>query len=193
MARPTEFDREEVLGDAIQVFARHGFAAASTTELLDKMGISRQSLYGAFGDKRRLFLEALKAYSDKALVRLCHILEQKDDSLAALEAGLLLDLACGGGVEMGCLGVGSITEFGRTDRDVTDLNEEAGRKVVEAFAARIRTGMADGEIRAGLNPEKVAQMLLTLKSGLKIAARGGATEDEVRESARLVLEGLSAH
>ena len=66
MARPREFDRDHVLGKAIGVFASHGYEGASTEVLLARMGISRQSMYDTFGDKRRLYLEALERYAQRA-------------------------------------------------------------------------------------------------------------------------------
>jgi AcrR family transcriptional regulator len=62
MARPKEFERDTALDDAIAIFCEHGFEGTSTDALLGKMGISRQSLYDTFGDKRRLYLEALQRY-----------------------------------------------------------------------------------------------------------------------------------
>lgn len=58
------------------------------------------------------------------------------------------------------------------------------------LAERVRDGMASGELKPPLDADEVARMLLTLKSGLKISARGG--DDQVRRSARLVLSGLAA-
>jgi len=191
MGRPAEFDRDDAVQAAIRVFARHGFAAASTTDLLDGMGIGRQSLYGAFGDKRGLFLEALERYSERSLARMRAAMEAQGSAPAALEAALLIDLGCGADVESGCLGVGSIAEFGRSDADINALGDRAGTAVVALFADRVRAGVAAGELRADLDPDAVGRMLLSLKSGLKVAARGGASEPEVRESARLVLRGLS--
>jgi len=66
VARPREFDRDEALAKAIKVFASHGFEGASTETLLNGMGISRQSMYDTFGDKRRLYLEALQRYSSES-------------------------------------------------------------------------------------------------------------------------------
>ena len=192
MARPAEFNRNEVVDAAIRVFARHGFAAASTSELLDSMGLSRQSLYGAFGDKRGLFLEALERYSAASLARMRDVMTQADSHLEALEAALLLDLGCGTHVETGCLGVGSIAEFGRSDADINALSDNAGIAVVAVFAEAVRAGIASGEFKASLDAEGVGRLLLMLKSGLKVAARGGASEADVRQSARLVLDGLTA-
>lgn len=63
MVRPREFDRGEALQRAMRVFWAKGFAATSTDDLVQAMGIGRQSLYNAFGDKKRLYLEALDAPS----------------------------------------------------------------------------------------------------------------------------------
>jgi TetR/AcrR family transcriptional repressor of nem operon len=196
MGRPAEFDRDDAVQAAIRVFARHGFAAASTTDLLDGMGIGRQSLYGAFGDKRGLFLEALERYSERALTRIIAAMDAQASATAALEAAMMIDLGCGAkgevDVEEGCLGVGSIAEFGRTDPEINALGDRAALAVIAAFADRVRAGQASGALKRDLDPDAVARLLLTLKSGLKIAARGGATEAEVRGSARLVLTGLEA-
>ena len=62
MARQKEFDREEALDRAMAAFWSKGYAATSIEDLVAHMGIQRGSLYGTFGDKRRLFLAALDRY-----------------------------------------------------------------------------------------------------------------------------------
>src|SRR6267142_1909851 len=59
MARPREFDRDAAVQRAMSVFWRKGYAATSTDDLLRAMNIGRQSMYDTFGDKHRLYLEAL--------------------------------------------------------------------------------------------------------------------------------------
>ncbi len=191
MARPSEFDRDEAIASAIKVFARHGYEAASTSDLIEGMGIGRQSLYGAFGDKRRLFLEALRHYAAGSLAQMTGALAAHDDAADAIEAALLVGLGSSEELESGCLGVGSIVEFSRSDPEVNALNDEAARAVVAAFADRVQGGIATGAFDAGLDAEAAARMLLTLRSGLKVAARGGAGQDELREAARLALRGLA--
>jgi len=192
MARPSEFDRDEAIASAIRVFARHGYEAASTSDLIEGMGIGRQSLYGAFGDKRRLFLEALRRYSDGSLAKMRQALEGAKPAAAAIEAALLVGLGSADDLETGCLGVGSIVEFSRGDAEVNALNDAAAALVVAAFAARVRDGIAAGAFDAALDPDAAGRMLLTLRSGLKVAARGGAGQDELRQAARLALRGLAA-
>ena len=66
MARPRKFNRDAALRKAIETFWAKGFAATSTDELLAAMRIGRQSLYNAFGDKRQLYLEALRTYQQRS-------------------------------------------------------------------------------------------------------------------------------
>lgn len=191
MARPSEFDRDEAIASAIRVFARHGFEAASTSDLLEGMGIGRQSLYGAFGDKRGLFIEALRRYAAGSLAQMREVLVN-GTAAEGIEAALLVGLGSSDDVESGCLGVGSVVEFSRSDPEINALNDAAGGAVVSAFAARVRDGIEAGELDAGLDPDAVGRLLLVLRSGLKVAARGGASDPELRDAARLALRGLTA-
>lgn len=189
MARPSEFDRDEAIASAIKVFARHGFEAASTTDLLEGMGIGRQSLYGAFGDKRGLFLEALRRYAASSLAQMREALAAGSPA-EGIEAALLVGLGSSNDLESGCLGVGSVVEFSRSDPEINALNDTASMAVVAAFAARVRDGIEAGELDAGLDPDAAGRMLLVLRSGLKVAARGGASDSELCDAARLALRGL---
>src|SRR4051812_42357533 len=60
--RPRSFDRDAALQRAMEVFWRHGYEATSLADLTAAMGINPPSLYAAFGDKKRLFLEAIERY-----------------------------------------------------------------------------------------------------------------------------------
>jgi AcrR family transcriptional regulator len=192
MARPTEFDRDEAIGKAIEVFADHGYEGSSTTELLARMGIGRQSLYGAFGDKKRLFLQALECYNAGSLSQMEAALAVEGSPRAAIEAALLAFAGPDATPQGGCLGVGSIAEFGRADTDINAINDAAGRRFKAAFAARLVDGVAAGEFAPDLDAQVAAEFLLTVRSGLKMAARDGASLDRLRSSVRLAMRGLEA-
>lgn len=172
------------------MFARQGFEAASTSDLIKGIGIGRQSLYGAFGDKHGLFLEALRYYTAGSLAQMAEVLA-KGTPAESIEAALLVGLGSSDDVESGCLGVGSIVEFSRSDPEINALNDAASAAVVKAFAARVRAGVETGELDEGLNPDAAGKMLLVLRSGLKVAARGGASGSELRDAARLAMRSLT--
>lgn len=191
MARPTEFDRDEAIGKAIEVFADHGYEGSSTAELLARMGIGRQSLYGAFGDKKRLFLQALERYNAGSLAQMEAALTAEASPRAAIEAALLAFAAGPDATpETGCLGVGSIAEFGRADPDINAINDAAGARFRAAFARRLAEGVAAGEFAADLDPEAAAEFLLMVRSGLKVAARDHAGLDRLRSAARMAMRSL---
>jgi TetR/AcrR family transcriptional regulator, transcriptional repressor for nem operon len=191
MARPVEFDPDEALGAAIKLFANHGYEGSSTAELLACMGIARQSLYGAFGDKRRLFLKALERYNAASVAEFVAALGSKRKRLEALEAALLAFARPGAEPEAGCLGLASITEFGRSDAEINAINDASARTLLTALATHIRDGVAAGEM-GDVDPEAAAQFLLAVRSGLKVAARSGAGFGALRAIARMTLRSLRA-
>ena len=64
MARSKEFDVNQVLRKAMELFWQQGYEKTSMQELVDYMGIHRRSIYDTFGDKRTLFLSALSHYDE---------------------------------------------------------------------------------------------------------------------------------
>ncbi|WP_374573733.1 TetR/AcrR family transcriptional regulator [Phenylobacterium sp.] len=187
MARPVEFDPDAALEAAIEVFSDHGYEGSSTTALLARMGIARQSLYCAFGDKRRLFLKALERHVDDSLAEMARALRSTDGHIEALEAALLAFA----GPAAGCLGLGAVTEFGRSDPQINAVNDAGAQAMRSLLAAHLRAGMAAGEI-GEVDAEAAAGFLLAVRAGLKIAARNGAPPDELRSTARMALRGLRA-
>ena len=157
MARPKEFERDAALEAAIAICCDHGFEGASTDALLDGMGISRQSLYDTFGDKQRLYLEALQRYVD----------DNVDSQIAALNAPSSL------GVEAvlpamapkaaiagapGCMGIGAICEFGQSDDEVSALIAASGKRLSTALALRLAEAEAKGETSKDVDPRAAAQV-----------------------------------
>ena len=51
-----QFDPDEALEKAMQLFRANGYAATGMAELQTQMGIGRKSLYDTFGNKRQLFI-----------------------------------------------------------------------------------------------------------------------------------------
>ncbi|WP_370677871.1 TetR/AcrR family transcriptional regulator [Pleomorphomonas sp. PLEO] len=193
MARPREFDKEAALAAAINVFWAKGFAATSTEDLVQAMGIGRQSFYNAFGDKRRLYLEALQTYQRNATS--CHLERLTKPAspltgLLDLLVGLIPDddsLRC-----MGCMGVGSVGEFGTTDPELMEMRE----KMIAVFHAkveeRIQEGQKLGEVDPNVDADQAASFIEITISGFQLAARGGAGAAELHALAAFAVERLRA-
>jgi AcrR family transcriptional regulator len=191
MARPREFDREVALERATGVFWAKGYAATSTDDLLDAMGIGRQSLYNAFGDKRALYLEALERYQRATTSGHLQRLKAPASPLAGVDA-LLLGLIARDAREraMGCMGVGAVSEFGAGDAALAELRARAGRPLFSGLVERLREGQARGEIDPTMNVEDAARFIQVTMTGLQLAARSGASAAALRSLACFAVDRL---
>ena len=191
MARPKEFDREAALASAISVFAEHGYEGTSTEALLKAMRISRQSMYDTFGDKRRLYLEALQRYCFESIGDIAASMQASTSPLAAIEAGLLsFALRAQASSATNCMGVGAICEFGRRDREISAIADASGTALLNVFESVVRKAGEHGEIASDLDPIAVARFLNATLVALKVMARGGAKPDELRSVAHIALRNL---
>jgi TetR/AcrR family transcriptional repressor of nem operon len=191
MARPKQFDRDDALTKAIDVFRKYGYASASTDVLLEGIGIGRQSLYDTFGDKRRLYLEALRRYNSESVSAALEHVESAPTALEGIE-NLLLDYATRKPAEhaLGCMGINSICEFGTGDSDVAEINRASGAALQTAFAKSLRKAKAAGEVPESLQERDAAQFILATLAGMKVHAKGGASVPTLKQIARFAIRGL---
>ena len=191
MARPKEFDREEALEAAIQIFANHGYEGSSTDALLEAMGIGRQSLYDTFGDKRHLYLEALQHYSAHNVASLIRTMSESASPLAGLEAGLLwfADEAART-ANVGCLGISAVCEFGRSDQTVNAVTDAMARTQRAALERLIGEAQARGEVAATVDVRVAAQFITATLAGVRVSARGGTPAATLRALARMAIRSL---
>lgn len=193
MGRPKEFDREEALRSAIPVFWEKGFAATSTSDLVKAMGIGRQSLYDTFGDKRVLFLEALRAYNTDSVAGVVKRLRRGPTPLAAIER-VLVELA--GATEearaLGCMGVNAICELGRSDPEVRAISDSSAKLLEATLKDIVEEGQARGEIDERLNPRAAARFLAATLSGMKVQSKAGASAATLRDVAAFATASLRA-
>ncbi|GGP27088.1 TetR/AcrR family transcriptional regulator [Silvimonas amylolytica] len=194
MVRPREFDRDEALDRAMRVFWAKGYAATSTEDLLGAMGIGRQSLYNAFGDKRTLYLEALEHYQQESTSAHLARLNAPASALEGL-AALLIGLIEEDDAEraLGCMGVGATCEFGATDPELVKLRSKAGPLLTRRVAERVAEGQARGEIDPTLNAEEAAGFILMSMEGLQLSARAGGEAEALRTLARFAIGRIKAH
>jgi AcrR family transcriptional regulator len=191
MARPKEFDRDTALDRAMTVFWSKGYAATSTDDLLSAMGIGRQSMYDSFGDKRRLYLEALARYQDASVSAHIERLRGKKSPLAGIEAMLAGVVADDRAVrERGCMGVNAVSELGCTDPDVTRMRGESDRRLSAALRARLDEAREAGELRRGLDVDTAAAFIGTTMLGLQVGARAGRPVKALREIAQFAVASL---
>lgn len=193
MARPREFDRQSALSKAITLFWSKGFAATSTEDILAAMRIGRQSLYNAFGDKRQLYLEALQSYQRKAISEHITRLSASPSPLGGI-VELLVGVVPEDDVRraLGCMGVGSVAEFGVTDPELVAMREKIGLVLHARLVERIVEGQQIGEIATELDAHETAAFIQMTMTGLQVAARSGAGAAALHQLARFTAERLKA-
>ncbi len=187
MARPREFDVDTALDAAIAVFRDHGYEGSSAQMLVDAMGIGRQSLYNVFGDKWGIYTAALRRYAlleGKAHREALASGPRAIDGLRAMLDRVLADATCG------CMGIGAIVEFAETRPDLVEIRKVAGAALQKALAETIARAQSEGDVDASLDPEELATFVIATVSGIRIAARGGASASHLHALVQLALRAL---
>jgi TetR/AcrR family transcriptional repressor of nem operon len=188
--RPREFDEHDVLDRAMDVFWRRGYDGTSITDLVDAVGVQRQSLYNVFTDKHGLFLAALARYRDHVVGSLAP-LAAPGAGLPALRAYMLdvLDRLHTSGVG-GCLLVKAALGPEIAHADVLAV-VRAGADAVRAAFARVLTAAREtGEIAPSTDPTAAAGYLYAVLHGLATLVRTGGDASPVAEDIDRALASL---
>ena len=186
MARPREFEPEDALDRAIQVFWRKGYDATSIRDLVDHMGINRFSLYSTFGDKRSLYHAACDRYREVEVAARLDPLERSPTGLAAIQAFFaeLVELLTGEGGWRGCLMTNSTVERAPHDEDTAKRAKLHLAEMDAAFYAALERARASGEIGTEQDLHECARYLTSSVQGLtvmgKVARDPGALQGIVR-------------
>ena len=180
MGRHKEFDRNDALHKAMEVFWSRGFDAASMQDLVGHMGISRQSLYDTFGDKHALYLEALDRYREVETRKVFELLERPGSvrkSLRQLFAAVVEGSVCEGN-QRGCFMGNAMSELAGRCKETAARTCSNMAAVESAFYLALLRGKKDGELKGVRDPRAVARFLYSSLQGLVLI--GKATHDRKR-------------
>ncbi len=175
MARPRTFDEDDVLDRAIEVFSRHGFAGVGIDQLTDELGLSRSSIYGAFGSKQDLWLRAVDRYRLQALAEIRNCLESPEsgqlmERVLDLLQAIGTDVSAEGGT---CLMVSAACERGTTDVATAQRASAQFCDVANVLRAALRTAQVRGELRADADVEGLSALIGTVINGARVSAAVG--------------------
>jgi AcrR family transcriptional regulator len=173
--RPREFDVDVALAAALRVFWTLGYEGASMSDLTEAMGITRPSLYAAFGNKEELFKKALDLYERDKLAYMTEALEAP--TARAVAEHLLqgaIDMQTGSDPK-GCLGVISSTACGTEAESIRQEVLKRRASSDAALLARFERARAEGDFPPHVTPEGMKQYLSAVVQGLCIQAGNGAS------------------
>ncbi|MEM8581687.1 MAG: TetR/AcrR family transcriptional regulator, partial [Pseudomonadota bacterium] len=181
----------EVRSKLLQTFWDTGFDGTALPDLERATELSRKSLYNAFGDKREMFLEALRAFRRTAVEANTTPLRHPNASLDAISAVLhgLVDLACTSQGRAGCMICNTSREAIRDDPAVKAEIDAYFRQLEERFLTVIRQGQAQGEIRD--QPAKdLAVFCVGSVVSISVLAKAGQPEEMLRKIASQTISAL---
>ena len=192
MARHKEFDRDEALQKAMEVFWSRGYEAASIQDLVEHMGINRQSLYDTFGDKHALFLQALDRYQEVESHKLFELLERPGPvkkALRQLFTGVVEGSFCDG-ERRGCLMNNSMSELAGRCAATADKTCRNMKAMEGAFYRALLRGKKDGELKGVREPRAVARFLYSSLQGLVLMAKATQDRKALEDVVRVTLSVL---
>ena len=172
--RPRAYDPDLALARAMDVFWKDGFAGTSLDELSAATGMNRPSLYGAFGDKRELYIKAYQHYRDRSRAGMVELLSQGLPlrQLLTRVFDLALDIYFSGDHgPRGCFTVLTAASDAVFDPEIRGMVQSAVREMDRAFANVFKSAQARGELDASASPEALASVLTATIHTVAVRAR----------------------
>ena len=156
-------------------FWRHGYEGTSITDLTAAMGVTAPSLYTAFGDKKRLFLEAARLYAGDPQV----MAEAVGLAPSAYEAARQLMTTAAGAytgeeTPRGCLLASATASGSAASADVQQAVADIRRSVQSCLQARIEQDVAEGVLPPVTDPSALSGLVMAVMQGMSVLARDGA-------------------
>jgi AcrR family transcriptional regulator len=187
--RPREFCVDAALSAALRVFWSKGYEGASLTELTEAMGITRPSLYAAFGNKEALFRKALDLYEHDKLAYVSAALEAP--TARGVAQRLLdgaLEMQTTGSDPKGCLGVISSVACGAEAESIRAEVLLRRASSDAALLSRFEQAQADGDFPAHIEPVGLVRYLSAVVQGLCIQAGSGVPIKDLQQLVQTTLE-----
>jgi len=180
IGRPREFDLDQALENALHVFWEKGYEGASMADLTEAMGITKPSLYAAFGNKEELFRKALDSYVDgpagytkRAL--LLPTARAVVENLLYSEVDAVTDPEC----PAGCLSINGALTGGDAAESI--------KEELRVRRSQFESAKSEGDLPEAADAAALARYIATISQGLAVQAVGGATREELKKTAEMVL------
>lgn len=191
--RPLSFDREAALEKAMLAFWESGYETTSISDLTAAMGVTAPSIYTAFGDKKRLFLEAVQRYAGDPgdLERTVDLAPTAYDAVTGMLVSAA-ELYTGDATPRGCLLASAAATGSKDAADVRETVAEVRRAVRAILVRRIEKDVAQGIMPTEPSPEVLANLALAVMQGMSVLARDGADRETLLAVAHASMKGWPA-
>ena len=188
MGRPREFDPDQALDIALQVFWRRGYEGASMADLTEAMGITKPSLYAAFGNKEELFRKALDRYADGP-GGYVQVALAKPTALEVVEHLLFkaADAVTDPDHPPGCLAVQGALSCGEAAESIKQELMTRRANGEQNLRQRFERAVAQGDLPKEADAADLARYISAILQGMAVQAAGGASREQLRKIAHMTL------
>lgn len=186
--KPKQFDPEQILEKIADVFARNGYEGTSLDTLIKETGIGKQSLYNAFGDKKAMVTKSLQCFGKKsaAALFLCNDELTGRERIEGFFNQSIKDATCT--EYTGCLVTNLLLEKGNTDDEVRKAAATRWQMTKEGFKKAIEVGQKDKTIKADVDSELMAIMLMNVLNGMRVSVQACSDMKKLKKVINLSLE-----
>jgi TetR/AcrR family transcriptional regulator, copper-responsive repressor len=189
--RPPQYDPDEALDKAAEAFWKNGYAGTSLDDLAAATGMNRPSLYGAFGDKRAIYLATLERYRDGSRAKAKALLTDAPSLRVYLERfyDVALDIyLAGADGARGCYSIGTAATQAAVDPLVREFLADSIRSTDAFLADLVRKARQRGEVSRRSDPMALAQLATATLHTLAVRARAGLTRQELNAIAAAAID-----
>jgi len=189
MPRPKEFNPDDAIEKAMQVFWHKGYEATSMQDLLTAMDLNRGSLYDTFGDKRTLFIKVVNRYCTTFVGPKFTLLDQPGPALPSLRRfiGDMIDGGLADPQRRGCLIANTVMELSPHEKEVAGTLRRVLKMVEDSFFNVLTRAKQQGELKDDKDPRVLARFLATMMQGTIVMIKAGASADVVKQTAETAL------
>ncbi|MFT5506830.1 MAG: TetR/AcrR family transcriptional repressor of nem operon [Gammaproteobacteria bacterium] len=188
MARPRQFDENQVIQKVMEIFWEKGYEATSLANLIRVTGLQKGSLYGAFGNKQNLYLLALKHYEQNHIQAAVHRLN--DDSPVDSKISFLFDSIIesmqSGVFAGGCLLCDASLEMAAIDHQV----QKSVEAMIERLLRSVRSAL-EQDSYPDTKLDSTADFIIASYFGCRIYARAGVNSNHIRHTRDICIETLT--
>ncbi|MDN5941216.1 MAG: TetR/AcrR family transcriptional regulator [Nitrospira sp.] len=192
MPRPKEFNPEDAIEKAMQVFWHKGYEATSMEDLLSAMDINRGSLYDTFGDKRQLFLKVMDRYCTSFVGPNFSLLDQPGPALQTLRRFIngMIEGALADPQRRGCLIANTVMELSPHEKDIAGTLRQALTMTEDTFFKVLARAKLQGELNSDQDPRSLARFITTMMQGTIVMIKAGTAAGVVKQTTETALSIL---
>lgn len=193
--RPRTFDKDEALDAALAVFWRNGYQGASLSDLTDATGLSKPSLYAAFGNKEHLYLAALQRYRQQQLIKHADALAAEPDLRTALRRFLqsVATMLTAAELPGGCMVVNTSVACDLATlpkRIVAAIGETVNASSFGLLKDRLAAELKARHLPEGTPVEQWADYFTSVMCGMAVLAKMGVSRERLFETIEHALSVL---